>query len=164
VITGSSHVGGKLACSTGVWTGTPPIVYAYRWLGDGTPIDGATAGTYTARATDVATAVTCAVTATNVAGSATEESRASIVTAAPACFGLAGASLGRCRARVAYDAARVKCGAISTRTRAGRTRRTACTARAKLTYKRALAVVKCQSVKGSKARAACVARAHRIKK
>jgi hypothetical protein len=163
-ITGSAHVGGTLGCSTGAWTGTVPITYAYRWSGDGVTIAGASASTYTAGPGDVATALICTVTAANRAGSASAQSRAVLVTAAPACFQLAGSPLGRCRARVAYDAARAKCGTISIKTKAGHKRRTACVAKAKLTYKRALAVVKCQSIKSSHGRAACVARAHKIKK
>jgi hypothetical protein len=163
-VSGKAVVGGTLGCTTGAWTGTQPLAYSYMWFGDGVPIAGATGNTHKLAATDVAQAVGCEVTATNVAGSATSRSNTVLVTAAPACFGLAGASLGECKARNAERSALGKCSAISTRTKSGRTRKAACVAKAKLTYKRAVATAKCQSIKSSSKRAACVARAKRIKK
>ncbi len=165
-ITGVGEIGSTLTCSPGTWTGTQPISYAYQWLGDGNPIAGATGPSHPLAPTDVALAEACAVTATSAAGHATEKSDSILVTASTSstCSGLAGAALKRCRAKAAYKVALSRCSAISTRTKSGRSRRAACTAKAKLTYKRALAVAKCQSVKSSKQRAACVARAHKIKK
>jgi hypothetical protein len=163
-ISGHGQIGATLTCAPGTWTGTQPIAFAYQWLGDGNPLAGATGPTHKLLPSDVALAEACRVTATNAAGTATEQSDSILVTAASACGGLAGGALQRCRAKQAYDLARTRCGSISTRTKAGRARRAACTAKAKLTYKRAIAVAKCQSIKSSKKRAACVARARRIKK
>ena len=165
-ISGVGQIGSTLTCSPGTWTGTQPISYAYQWLGDGNPIGGATGPSHALAPTDVALAEACAVTATSVAGQTTEKSDSILVTASTSstCAGLAGAARLRCRAKAAYKTARTRCNAISTKTKSGRSRRAACTAKAKLTYKRALAVAKCQSIKSSKQRAACVAQAHRIKK
>jgi hypothetical protein len=163
-IAGHGQIGATLTCSPGTWTGTQPITYAYQWLGDGNPIGGATGSSHKLLPTDVALAEACRVTATNAVGSTTEQSDSILVTAASACGGLTGGARSRCRARQAYDLARTRCGSISTRTKAGRARRAACTAKAKLTYKRAVAAAKCQSIKSTKKRAACVAKARRIKK
>ena len=164
-ISGLGQIGSTLTCATGTWTGTQPISYAYQWLGDGNPIAGATGPTHALAPTDVALAEACAVTATNAAGRTTEKSDSILVTAATqSCGGFTGGALRRCRAKAAYKLARARCSTISTKTKAGRSRRAACTAKAKLTYKRALAVAKCQSIKSSKQRAACVARARKIKK
>jgi hypothetical protein len=161
---GKAVVGGTLGCTTGAWTGTMPLNYTYVWLGDGNPIAGATGNLHKLAATDVAQAIGCAVTATNVAGSATAQSDTVLVTAAPACFGLAGASLGTCKAKDAYRAALHKCTGISTKTSSGKARRSACVARAKLTYHRAVATAKCASIKSASKRAACVAKARKLKK
>jgi hypothetical protein len=163
-VSGKAVVGGTLGCTTGAWTGTMPLSYTYMWFGDGNPIAGATGNTHKLAATDVAQAIGCQVTATNVAGSATAQSDKVLVTAAPACFGLAGRSLGECKALNAERSALRKCSAISTKTSGGKTRRAACVAKAKLTYKRAVATAKCQSIKSTSKRAACVARAKKIKK
>ncbi len=163
-VSGKAVVGGTLACTTGAWRGTLPFSYTYVWLGDGNLIPGATGNVHKLAATDVAQAVGCAVTATNVAGSATAQSDKVLVTAAPACFGLAGRSLGTCKAKNAERTALGRCSAISTKTSSGKARRAACVAKAKLTYKRAVASAKCLSIKSTSKRAACVARARRIRK
>ncbi|MGI8802850.1 MAG: hypothetical protein ACR2KV_11850 [Solirubrobacteraceae bacterium] len=163
-ISGKTVVGGTLACTTGTWTGTPPITYSYQWLGDANLISGATGSSYTVAPTDLAQAIACKVTATNAAGSTTATSSALVTTSAPACFQLAGTTLQKCRARATYDLARTRCSAISTKTRSGRLKKSVCVAKAKLTYKRALAVVKCQSITSAHKRAACVAAAKKIKK
>lgn len=163
-LSGSALVGGTLSCTTGTWTGTEPIAYTYAWLGDGTLIAGATGPTHKLAITDEAQAVKCEVTAANVAGRAAEESDAVLVLSPPACYRLTGAGLKRCRAKTAYQAARARCATLSTRTTAGRKREQACVAKAKLTYKRAIAEAKCATLKGAGKRAACVARARKIKK
>jgi hypothetical protein len=161
---GSPRVGATLVCSTGAWTGTAPISYGYRWLSNGSPIAGATGSSYAAVAANVGHTVACAVTATNVAGSASAQSTASRITAAPACAGFSGTALRRCIATNTFKAAVTKCDTIKTTTRAGRKRKTACVATANLAYKRALAAAKCPSVKNAHQRATCVARARKIKK
>lgn len=76
-ITGSPVVGSQLSCSTGTWTGTAPITYAYQWAANGTPISGATAATYTTvQAVD--TVITCTVMASNSVGSDSEVSSNSV--------------------------------------------------------------------------------------
>ena len=78
VASGTPTEGETLSCTTGTWTGTMPITYSYQWWrtnGPGiTAIGGATASTYTLTATEVGEDVWCVVTATNVAGLATEPS------------------------------------------------------------------------------------------
>jgi hypothetical protein len=76
VISGTPMVGNALMCSTGAWTGAV-AAYSYRWDRDGTPIAGAgSAGSagYTVVAADKGHTFTCAVTASNSAGSATATS------------------------------------------------------------------------------------------
>jgi hypothetical protein len=163
-VTGRHQIGSTLTCSPGVWSGTQPITYAYQWLGDASPVSGATQSTYTLQPTDLAQAFACRVTARNAGGSASELSPAAVVTAASECGGLSGAVLMRCRAKATYTRSLARCSTISRKTRTGRQHRTACVAKAKLTYKRALAVARCQSIKSSSKRAACVARAHKIKR
>lgn len=74
VISGTPTVGQELSCTTGTWTGNPTPTYAYEWQADGTPIAGATSSTYTLQAAEEGTTITCEVTATNSAGSASEVS------------------------------------------------------------------------------------------
>lgn len=70
VISGTAVVGQTLSSTTGTWTGTPTITYAYQWKRNGSNISSATSSTYTLVQADATFAITCAVTATNVAGSA----------------------------------------------------------------------------------------------
>ncbi|WP_194745737.1 hypothetical protein [Thermaurantiacus tibetensis] len=75
-ITGTPTVGETLTCSTGTWTGTAPITYAYQWQrapaasGPWSNITGATASSYTLVAADDGQHIRVRVTASNVAGSA----------------------------------------------------------------------------------------------
>ncbi|HWI74776.1 MAG TPA: hypothetical protein VNT55_22635, partial [Baekduia sp.] len=84
--------------------------------------------------------------------------------AAKPCAGLTAGQLLRCHALITYKAALAKCTKISTRSRSGAKRRSACVAKAKLAYHRALARAKCQSIKNVRSRATCVAKARKIKK
>jgi hypothetical protein len=70
-VTGTVRVGLIATCSTGTWTGFPTPTYAYQWKRGGIDIGGETASTYTYALADLATNITCSVTATNVSGSAT---------------------------------------------------------------------------------------------
>ena len=82
---GASNVGQTLSCTTGTWEGTLPITYTYQWRrantisGYGTPtgnnnIAFATSNTYVVVTDDLTRAISCTVTATNSAGSASANS------------------------------------------------------------------------------------------
>ena len=76
-VSGTKTVGQKLSASTGAWSGTAPITYAYQWqrCAPGcVNIAGATANTYTLGGADQGGKVRVAVTASNGAGSATATS------------------------------------------------------------------------------------------
>jgi hypothetical protein len=79
-ITGTPQVGRTLTCNKGTWTGSAPITYKYQWLRNGSPIAGATAASYVAKAADKSKFLSCKVTAKNVAGQATKTSAAVKVT------------------------------------------------------------------------------------
>jgi hypothetical protein len=74
VISGSSDIGSVLSTTDGTWSGTIPITYTYQWKRNGVSILGATASTYTLVAADYNLPITCEVTATNIAGSASATS------------------------------------------------------------------------------------------
>ena len=72
-----------LTCSPGTWNSYPSS-YAYQWKRSGVAISGATVSTYTVVSGDVGSTISCAVTATNVAGTSesVSTSESSAVTAA----------------------------------------------------------------------------------
>ena len=69
VASGTGTVGLTLSCTTGTWQYSPTS-YRYQWLRNGANILNATASTYVLVALDSGTNVSCQVTATNPAGSA----------------------------------------------------------------------------------------------
>ena len=73
---GTPAVGGTLACSPGSWSGDPAPVFDYQWLRDGAAIAGAAAAaaSYTVSLEDQGHALSCRVTARNVAGTASARS------------------------------------------------------------------------------------------
>lgn len=73
-ITGTAQEGQTVSCSTGTWTGTPTITYAYQWKRNGSNIGSATNSTYTLVTADVGQSIKCTVTATNFVGSANADS------------------------------------------------------------------------------------------
>lgn len=73
-ITGTAQEGQTVSCSTGTWTGTPTITFAYQWKRNGSNIGSATNSTYTLVTADVSQSITCQVTATNDVGSANANS------------------------------------------------------------------------------------------
>jgi hypothetical protein len=79
-ITGVAREGQTLTVSEGEWIGTAPISFAYAWvrcaanLSSCTPVDGATAPTYTLTGADVGHRLYVVVTGSNVAGSSWESS------------------------------------------------------------------------------------------
>jgi len=74
-ISGTQNVGSTLTTTNGIWNNTPSS-YTYQWKRSGTNISGATSSTYTLVSADQSATITCAVTATNVTGSATATSAA----------------------------------------------------------------------------------------
>lgn len=90
-ITGEEIEGRTLTATSGTWSGTQPITFAYQWLrcntagGSCTVVAGATSRTYTLTADDVGRRMRATVTATNSLGAASETTSASdTVRAAPA--------------------------------------------------------------------------------
>jgi hypothetical protein len=88
-ISGTAVTGETLTASTGSWTGTPPISYAFAWercdasgAGCGA-IAGETAQTYVVAAGDLGFTLRVLVTATNAEGSASAESAQTAVVSAP---------------------------------------------------------------------------------
>lgn len=92
-ITGTAQEGQTLTCSTGTWTGTPTITYAYQWKRNGSNIGSATNSTYTLVTADVGQSITCTVTATNGIGSANADSNTVTPTAALLLDTYSGASV-----------------------------------------------------------------------
>jgi hypothetical protein len=82
VISGTAEVGQILTCSQGTWSGGTPQTFAFEWRRDGAAIAGATSANYTVSVDDAGHALTCRVTATNAAGSASADSAAVNVPAA----------------------------------------------------------------------------------
>lgn len=68
-VSGTALIGQELTSSSGTWSGTGAITYAYQWRRDGVDIAGATANTYTLVAADDEAAIACRVTATDDNGS-----------------------------------------------------------------------------------------------
>ncbi len=64
-----------LICTVGFWYGTTPLTYSYQWLQNGLAISGATNYQYTVTGPDVSKSLSCRVTATNAAGSASATSQ-----------------------------------------------------------------------------------------
>ena len=69
IISGTAQENQTVTCSTGTWTGTAPITYAYQWKRNGSNILSATNSSYTIVSADVSQSITCQVTATNGVGS-----------------------------------------------------------------------------------------------
>ncbi len=87
-ISGTAKEGQMLSATTGAWTGTATITYAYQWQSctpTCTNISGATAATWRLVAAQVGKTIKVVVTATNGAGSAsaTSAATATVTTGAP---------------------------------------------------------------------------------
>ena len=65
-----------LTSTTGTWTGTGVITFAYQWKRDGVSISGATSSTYSLVADDDNKYITCVITATDDEGSKSRSSNA----------------------------------------------------------------------------------------
>ena len=85
---GKFRDGSTITATTGSWTGTLPLSYSYQWKrcsGTGSncaDVPGATSSTYHATGDDVGSRLVVAVTAANIAGSATSSSPPSAAVAA----------------------------------------------------------------------------------
>ena len=81
-VTGTAQARQTLSCSTGTWTGSATITYAYQWQYGATNISGATSSTYVIDQAYIGSTIRCVVTATNGGGSVSANSNAtSAVTA-----------------------------------------------------------------------------------
>ena len=82
-LSGTGVIGTEVEVDAGSWTGTPVPELALQWLRDGGAIEGATASVYVPVAADDRGLLTCRVTATNSAGSATAVATPLAVTRVP---------------------------------------------------------------------------------
>jgi len=88
-ISGTVAVGQQLQASPGSWTGTPAPTFAYQWLdcdsggNNCSPIQGATASSYTIQATDAGSTLEVVVTGSNSAGSSQATSAPTSLVAKP---------------------------------------------------------------------------------
>ena len=81
-----AYAGDTVTCDPSGFGGTPPFQYAYEWSLEGTPIPGETSPTYVVQSADAESALTCQVTATNEAGSASSTSDPLVVGVTPPDF------------------------------------------------------------------------------
>jgi hypothetical protein len=87
-ISGTPQQGQTLTTSTGTWTGTPPLSFAYAWEdcdtsgNNCTAINGATSTSYTLQSGDLGHTIRAVVTASNTGGSSPATSAATAVVAA----------------------------------------------------------------------------------
>jgi hypothetical protein len=85
-VSGTAVQGGMLTASSGTWSGTTPMSYAYQWQDCSNSacanISGATSSSYVLQAADVGDSTDVVVTATNAAGSASANSAQTAVIAA----------------------------------------------------------------------------------
>jgi hypothetical protein len=93
IISGSNVVGQLLTTTDGTWTGTEPIAYTYQWKRAGSNIGSATSSTYTLVQADATFAITCEVTAINVAGNASATSNSLTILDANAAAFLTAAAI-----------------------------------------------------------------------
>ncbi len=83
MVSGTLKVGQMLSVTTGTWTGNPAPTFTYQWFVDGSPVMGEDSSSYTIQPGDLGLDVSVEVTATNVAGSASEEVSAGFVVQEP---------------------------------------------------------------------------------
>jgi hypothetical protein len=86
VISGTTTIGQTLSTTNGTWDNDPDS-FTYQWKRDGSNIGSATNSTYQLVAADLGTDIICEVTATNEAGSASEDSNTLSIPWTPAAFG-----------------------------------------------------------------------------
>jgi len=73
---GAPVVGRRLTCSPGMWTGTRPIAFSYRWLRNGRDIPRAFRPSRRVRISDTGLLLTCRVWAANAAGASEATAKA----------------------------------------------------------------------------------------
>ncbi len=86
VLTGTPVAGGTVSVTNGVWSGTFPMTYSYRWercTATCTTVGGATERTYSPTAGDVSSTLRATVVATNDAGNAVATTAPSAEVTAP---------------------------------------------------------------------------------
>ncbi len=108
VISGAATPGDPLQCSQGSWT-EDPTGFSYQWSRNGVPIQGADQSTYAVQAIDEGSTLTCAVTATNGAGTGAGTVPASVAVPVPRvkdCPGATGRLSGKTFGTVALGDAR----------------------------------------------------------
>ena len=81
VISGNPVVAWRLACDPGAWSNNP--TFAYQWMNDGSPISGQTGPNHVCTDLDAGAVLTCAVKATNDAGSGAALSNALTISQGP---------------------------------------------------------------------------------
>ncbi len=79
-LSGSGVIGTTVTVAPGVWSGDPEPVIRLQWRRNGTDIAGATGTSHLVTGVDDRAALSCVVTASNTAGSATAETEALTVT------------------------------------------------------------------------------------
>jgi cell wall-associated NlpC family hydrolase len=190
-VTGTTTVGSVLTCSPGAWASesNEPTSFAYAWMSDGSAIAGAIDSTYALTPDDAGHYLSCAITASNAAGSNTAGATPrGPVTAATSLGGSGGPgslsplieSSGQVYVNATESAGSVR-STTSKRSLAkalarcrklkSRDRRAACQAKAKRRHghqvrsvrhrRRARAMATCESIKNHRKRRACVAKAKR---
>jgi hypothetical protein len=78
----AAQSGDSVSCDPGVWSGEP-TAFAYEWLRNGVPIDGANSRKYTLTADDVEQAISCRVVASNAGGASDPATSNEVVPTAP---------------------------------------------------------------------------------
>ena len=67
-VRGNRRVGARLRCSTGEWSGTGPLAFAYRWTSGGRQVPGARGQVYRVRRADRGRRIACRVIARGPGG------------------------------------------------------------------------------------------------
>jgi hypothetical protein len=83
VLQGVPAVGHRLTCRQGSWSGSPPLVFSYRWLRGGKVLAGAIGDSRRLGVADAGKLISCRVWAANATGVAQATSQARLVRAAP---------------------------------------------------------------------------------
>jgi hypothetical protein len=79
------------------------------------------------------------------------------------CSRLKGSARSRCEAKERFNKAAANCAKIKARTKKGKKKKAACLKKAKLAYKRELAVIACRSINKKAPRNACIKKARKLK-